>query len=148
MTQWNWNRIGLFDINFDTGEAYWSRELRRILDVPDDMPADFELLLTRIHPDDRRQFATFAAETFQCGCPPYRTIEPRMLRTNGEVQRVHADIATVFRGIVGIDAVRLVGLVVEITTVKPAAGLTELRRSFSPASFANDASAAALQPAF
>ncbi len=48
--------IGLFDINFDTGECYWSFELRRMLGVRYDVPAEFHLLLQRIHLDDRRAF--------------------------------------------------------------------------------------------
>jgi hypothetical protein len=117
MTQWNWNRIGLFDINFDTGEAYWSRELRRILDVPDNVPADFELLLRRVHPDDRREFAASAARTYQPDCPSYRSIEPRIVRSNGEVQRIHIDAAAVLRDGRSGDAVRLVGLVIEVALV-------------------------------
>ena len=31
MKQWDMQHIGIFDINFDTGEHYWSAELRRIL---------------------------------------------------------------------------------------------------------------------
>lgn len=114
MTQWNWNRIGLFDINFDTGEAYWSRELRRILDVPDNVPADFALLLRRIHPDDRRDFTASAVRTFQPDCPPYRTVEPRIVRANGETQRIHIDVATVLRHGKTGDAVRIVGIVIEV----------------------------------
>jgi len=40
MKQWDMQHIGVFDINFDTGERYWSAELRRILRVPDGVPAE------------------------------------------------------------------------------------------------------------
>ena len=49
------NEIGLFDVNFDTGKCYWSFELKRMLGVRHDVPAEFHLLLQCIHPDDRRR---------------------------------------------------------------------------------------------
>ena len=110
------NRIGLFDINFDTGEAYWSRELRHILGLPFDLPAHFELLLHCIHPDDRRAFATAAARVFQPNCPAFSALEPRIVRGKGEVQQIHIDMQTVFRGDGARDAVRIVGLMVEVAT--------------------------------
>ena len=39
------NEIGLFDVNFDTGKCYWSFELKRMLGVRHDVPAEFHLLL-------------------------------------------------------------------------------------------------------
>ena len=51
MKQWDMQRIGIFEINFDTGEHYWSAELRRILRVPDGMPPAFLILLQHVHPD-------------------------------------------------------------------------------------------------
>ena len=56
MKQWDMRHIGIFDINFDTGEYYWSAELRRILRVPDGMPPEFLILLQHVHPDDRRRW--------------------------------------------------------------------------------------------
>jgi hypothetical protein len=35
------NEIGLFDINFDTGDCYWSFELKRMLGVRHDAPRSF-----------------------------------------------------------------------------------------------------------
>src|SRR5947208_13600348 len=60
MKQWDIQHIGIFDINFDTGEHYWSAELRRILRVPDGMPPEFLILLQHVHPDDRRALVAFA----------------------------------------------------------------------------------------
>ena len=37
--------IGVFDINFDTGEQYWSRELRRILRLSETGAPDLSVLL-------------------------------------------------------------------------------------------------------
>ena len=112
----NTNRIGLFDINFDTGEAYWSRELRHILGLPFNLPAHFGLLLHCIHPADRRAFAAAAARVFQPNCPAFSTLEPRIVRGRGEVQRLHIDMQTLFRSDGARDAIRIVGLVVQVAT--------------------------------
>src|SRR5437773_8881320 len=63
------NEIGLFDVNFDTGERYWSFELKRMLGVRHDAPAEFHLLLQRVHPDDRRAFCRTAMQPFRTDCP-------------------------------------------------------------------------------
>jgi len=70
MKQWDIQHIGIFDINFDTGELYWSAELRRILRVPDGMPPEFLILLQHVHPDDRRALVAFAMEPMQGRCAP------------------------------------------------------------------------------
>src|SRR5438552_8046744 len=64
MKSWTGNEIGVFDINFDTGECYWSFELKRMLGVRHDVPAEFHLLLQRIHPDDRRLSAGLRCSLF------------------------------------------------------------------------------------
>jgi len=68
MKQWDMRHIGIFDINFDTGEHYWSAELRRILRVPNSMPPEFLILLQHVHPDDRRALVAFAMEPLHIGC--------------------------------------------------------------------------------
>ena len=37
MKSWTGNEIGIFDINFDTGDCYWSFELKRMLGVRHDV---------------------------------------------------------------------------------------------------------------
>ena len=80
MKQWDMQHIGIFDINFDTGERYWSAELRRILRVPDGVPPEFLILLEHVHPDDRRALVAFAMEPLQGHCPRSRGRLPRCLR--------------------------------------------------------------------
>lgn len=110
--QWNLDHIGSFDINFETGAAYWSRELRHMLAVPHDVPASFKLILDRIHRDDRRAFARVAAQTFQPNCPRYAVIEPRIVRPDGRVERVHIEAERVFADPRTRDVVRLVGFMI------------------------------------
>ena len=63
MKQWDMQHIGIFDINFETGERYWPDELRRILRVPEDMPADLSVLLQHVHPDEAPNETTPSAKT-------------------------------------------------------------------------------------
>ncbi|HUG60709.1 MAG TPA: PAS domain-containing protein, partial [Methylomirabilota bacterium] len=45
--------LGIWEVDFDTGEQRWSPELRRILGIDPDTPASSAVLFDRIHPDDR-----------------------------------------------------------------------------------------------
>jgi PAS domain-containing protein len=116
MKTWTRNEIGLFDINFETGECYWSFELKRMLGVPDDTQAEFHLLLQRIHPDDRRGFGRTAMEPFRAYCPRHSSIEFRVVHNDGRVQWLYMVRRTVARNDdAGIDVVRILGFVIEIT---------------------------------
>jgi PAS domain-containing protein len=118
MKEWDMQHIGIFDINFDTGERYWSAELRRILRVPDEMPAEFLILLQHVHPDDRRALVAFATEPLKGKCPPHRSFEHRLLDPDGAVRWVHIEAGTAFRPGSAGDVVRVIGLVTEIPRPK------------------------------
>ena len=118
MKQWDMQHIGIFDINFDTGERYWSAELRRILRVPNGKPPEFLILLQHVHPDDRRALVAFAMEPLQGQCPPHRSFEYRLLDPDGAVRWVHVEAGTAFRPGSEGDAVRVIGLVTEIAGPK------------------------------
>ena len=130
MKQWNMQHIGIFDINFDTGERYWSAELRRILRVPNGKPAEFLILLQHVHPDDRRALVAFAMEPLQGECPQYRSFEHRLLDPDGAVRWVHVEAGTAFRTGGEGDVVRVIGLVTEIAGPKTPAVPIE---NFAPA---------------
>jgi len=55
-------KIGSWVRDLEAGTLSWSRELRRIFGIDEDAPASFELLLSRMHPEDRaymqREFGT------------------------------------------------------------------------------------------
>ena len=111
---WRTEEVGLFDVNFDTGEQYWSYELRHILGVPRHTPADFHLLLQRVHSDDRRAFCEMAMEVFRPDCPTHRVSEFRIVWDDGGARWVHTERISVFRSNAAHDVVRIVGFVIEI----------------------------------
>ena len=114
MKVWRTEEVGLFDINFDTGEQYWSYELRHMLGVERDMPAEFHLLLQCVHPEDRRAFYETAMQPFRPGCPAHATTEFRIVRRDSGAQWVHAERVSIVRPGTVDDVVRIVGFVVEI----------------------------------
>jgi PAS domain-containing protein len=121
MKEWDMQHIGIFDINFETGERYWSAELRRILRVPDGMPPEFLILLQRVHPDDRQAVAAFVMEPLQGHCPQHRSFEHRLLDSDGAVRWVHVEAGAVFRAGGEGNVIRVIGLVTEIArSVTPA----------------------------
>ncbi|MEP6809218.1 MAG: hypothetical protein ABI992_03175 [Chthoniobacterales bacterium] len=100
------NEIGLFDINFETGECYWSHEFREMLGVSTAIPAEFHLLLGQIHPDDRREFGRFAMEPFRPDCPPNSAREFRVVYSDGREQWLHIERRAILGG---SEVTRLVG---------------------------------------
>jgi hypothetical protein len=112
--RWNPDDVGLFDVNFDTGEQYWSYELRHILGVPRDVPAEFHLLLQCVHPEDRRCFYEIAMQPFRPNGPAHKTSEFRIVRDKDGAQWVHVERISIFRPSAPCDVVRIVGFVVEI----------------------------------
>ena len=108
------NEIGLFDINFDTGECYWSCELKRMLGVRHDVPAEFHLLLQCIHPDDRRAFGRNAMQSFRDDCPRHSSIEFRVVREDGRVHWLHMERRAIVREDGPKDVVRILGFALEV----------------------------------
>jgi PAS domain-containing protein len=117
MKQWD-RHIGTFDINFDTGQQYWSAGLRRILRVPDGTHPEFLILLQRAHPNDRRALVAFAMEPLQGHCPRHRSFEHRLLDPDGTVRWVRVEAAVAFRDGSKSDVIRVIGLVTEIARPK------------------------------
>jgi PAS domain-containing protein len=118
MKQWDVRHIGTFDINFDTGQQYWSAGLRRILRVPDRTHPEFLILLQRAHPNDRRALVAFAMEPLQGHCPRHRSFEHRLLDPDGTVRWVRVEAGVAFRDGSKNDVIRVIGLVTEIARPK------------------------------
>jgi PAS domain-containing protein len=112
LERWNLDEVGIFEVNFESGVVYWSREMRRMLGVDLDTPAEFDLLLRRIHPEDRRAFVTMVARTFQPECPRYSVVELRIFGPDDETRRVHIEVARVFNKHGAPSVVRVAGFMI------------------------------------
>ena len=107
--------VGLFDVNFDTGQRYWSRELKQLLGLASDTPADFQVFLQRVYPEDRRAVTAIAMQPFRSDCPRHTTSEFRIMGGDGAIHWVHLERATIFRASPERDVVRVAGFIVEIS---------------------------------
>jgi PAS fold len=114
MKSWTGNEIGFFDTNFETGERYWSFELKQMLGVHRDAPEEFHLLLQCIHPDDRRAFGRSAMQAFRADCPRRSSIEFRVVHNDSRVHWLHMERRAIVREDDSGAVVRIVGFTLEI----------------------------------
>ncbi len=109
--------IGSWDLDLVTNKLQWSAEIYRIFGFPDyEVSASYDLLLEKIHPDDRlfvqqaMDRALYEQETF--------SIDHRILRPDGTERIVHSQAEVVYNE----DgwATSMVGIVHDITERKRA----------------------------
>ena len=109
--------VGFMHANYDTGAQYWSPCLRTMLGIPLDAAPENQVLLTRIHPDDRRIFALKTAEIWREDCP-YRSEFDLRIVNPGLVNRIRIALFTEFRARREChDAVCTFGLVTNVSEV-------------------------------
>jgi hypothetical protein len=87
---------GFLHANYDTGAQYWSPCLRTMLGIPLDAPPENHVLLTRIHPDDRRILALKMAEILRPDCPSRSEFDLRIVNP-ALVHRIRITLFTEFR---------------------------------------------------
>jgi hypothetical protein len=111
------NAVGFLHANYDTGEQYWSPCLRTMLGIPLDAPPENHVLLTRIHPNDRRILALKTAEIWRPDCPSRLEFDLRIVNP-GLVHRIRIALFTEFRTRRECrDAVCTFGLVTNVSEV-------------------------------
>src|SRR6185295_1729795 len=82
-------RLGSYEWTRGDVEAYWSKELYRLLGYePGDHPAMFASVVAAIHPDDRERFQCQVGRVMQAG-GEYE-VQARARRVNGEEWVMHA----------------------------------------------------------
>ncbi len=109
--------VGFLHANYDTGAQYWSPCLRTMLGIPLDAPPENQVLLTRIHPNDRQTFALKMAEIWRPDCP-YRSECDLRIVNPGLVNRIRIALFTEFRTRREChDAVCTFGLVTNVSEV-------------------------------
>jgi PAS domain S-box-containing protein len=82
-------RLGSYEWTRGETEAYWSKELYRLLGLtPGTQPALFTSVVAAVHPDDRQRFQAHVGRIMQQG-GEYE-IQARALRANGEEWIMHA----------------------------------------------------------
>jgi len=113
--------IGTWMIDLVSGEVVWDSRTREIFGVSPDAPASLELGFDIIHPDDREG----ANEAFEKATSPISNggyeEEKRIIRPDGQVRWISTRGNVVYEQTSGkSQAVRMVGIVLDITTQKQA----------------------------
>ena len=109
--------VGFLHANYDTGAQYWSPCLRTMLGIPLDAPPENHVLLTRIHPNDRRILALKMAEILRPDCPSRSEFDLRIVNP-ALVHRIRIALFTEFRTRRACrDAVCTFGLVTNVPEV-------------------------------
>lgn len=116
------SNTGSFSWNVATGEAFWSKELYRILQLdPQTVPAP-ELIVARTHPDDRASVKETIDQAMRD--PKNFEHEYRLVLPDGSVKHIHARARTTRTATGDID---FVGAATDITAARQAE--QQLRRS-------------------
>jgi PAS domain S-box-containing protein len=111
------SHTGCFAWSIADGEVSWSVEIYNIFEYDRTAKPTFEMLLVRVHPDDRDRVQKALVQAFEVRAD-FR-LEYRLLMPNGSVKHIHssARVATTSSG-----NLELVGAVTDVTTAKQVEG--------------------------
>src|ERR1700733_6030946 len=111
------SHTGCFAWSIADEEICWSAESYNIFEYDRTAKPTFEMVLVRVHPDDRDRVQKAVAQAFEVRAD--FGLEYRLLMPNGSVKHIHssARVATTSSG-----NLELVGVVTDITTAKQAEG--------------------------
>lgn len=102
--------IGSWDVDLRTGESHWSSQVHRILEHPESAPPDYQVLLGRVHGDDRARVMQVHADLLD-GRTAY-SLDYRVVWDDGSVRHVHEEaVAEVEEG----EVVSVLGTICDIT---------------------------------
>lgn len=113
-------KIGMWEVDFLTSEAYWSPALKELCGVPEDFPATTEGFWRLVHPDDVAEVVRGNAELMKgrTSFPPFRIIRPdgkiRWLQNIGRVKK---------------EGDKLIGVLVDVTEAREAEQLIEAQKA-------------------
>ena len=111
------SHTGCFAWSIADGEISWSAETYNIFEYDRTAKPTFEMVLVRIHPDDRDRVQKALAQAFEVRADFH--LEYRLLTPNGSVKHIHssARVATTSSG-----NLELVGAVTDVTAARQAEG--------------------------
>jgi PAS domain S-box-containing protein len=113
--------IGTWMNDLVSGEVFWDSRTREIFGLESDQPASLELGLSLIHPDDRMH----AQKAFENAISPNSNgsyeEEKRIIQPGGQVRWISTRGNIIYEKVSGKrQAVRMVGIVLDVTTQKQA----------------------------
>jgi PAS domain S-box-containing protein len=104
-------KVGGWDRHINTGQSYWSEEIRKIFGVPNDAPTGLPAFVARVHPSDREMILELERKVHSTMAPV--ETEYRIIRPNGGVRYVRSVVQAIRndRG----EPVRLAGATQDVT---------------------------------
>ena len=113
--------FGLYSVDLQTGENYWSLEMRQIFGLSGDDAVRMDKLIEFIHPEDREEAMRVAEAALDSRGNGEFEIEYRALRPDGSVRWAQARGKTLFTGKGRRrKAARVIGVAFDITERKEA----------------------------
>lgn len=101
--------IGSWHVDLRTGESHWSGQVHRILGHPESAPLDYQVLLGRVHGDDRARVMQVHADLLDGRT---YSLDYRVVHDDGSVRHVHEEaVAEVEEG----EVVSVLGTMCDIT---------------------------------
>jgi len=120
--------MGVWEINIDTGEVLWDREMRRLYAVDDAAQSTDlqQLWLNRLHPDDQAPTRQLLVDSLSSG-RDYRS-EVRIVLPDGDLRQILNSARVVMdeRGV----PVRMIGVAQDVTEQRKQADAVQASRRF------------------
>ena len=108
--------IGLFDVDYVTGQLYWSPELRAIYGLTPDEPITINTKFELVYPPDRALVEAAARHAQDAVGDGYFSMSHRIVRRDGEMRWIKVQFQTSFAGVGDArQAVRTIGAIHDIT---------------------------------
>lgn len=120
-------KLGTWDWNLITNELQWSDRCKQLFDLPPEAEIDYNLFLSRLHPEDRERTQTVVEQALDRSGDGEYSIEYRSLQLDGTIRWLEAQGRVLKQN---QQAYRFIGTVLDITERKLAqeqiqAALTE-----------------------
>lgn len=106
------SKMGSFGWNTSTGEIFWTEEMFRVFGINPAIKPSLEIVLERIHPDDRAEVGDIPDRARQSGAD--LDFEHRLLMADGSVKHLHV----LARAAGESGAVEYIGAAMDITSRK------------------------------
>ncbi|MDF9799625.1 PAS domain S-box-containing protein [Catalinimonas alkaloidigena] len=113
--------IGVWQLNPETNELYWSKRVGELLGLAPDIPEDFDMALERVHPEDRSIVLEAVSEATGPEGTGAFEIEYRVVHPDGKLLWISSRAKTLeITGKVGRKTDYLFGAMIDITARKQA----------------------------
>jgi PAS domain S-box-containing protein len=113
--------IGTWMNDLVSGEVFWDSRTREIFGIESDQPANLELGLNLIHPEDRKRAQKVFEKAISHNSNGIYAEEKRIIRPDSQVRWISTRGNVIYEEVLGkLQPARMVGIVLDVTTQKQA----------------------------